>query len=83
MPRSGRTYDTSTIHSFLDRVLVDIGPDNFSGMKLLELEKLVRTYDSNNQLPAKTVLRAAIHSFRVARWPSTAPKRTADRFRRY
>ncbi len=78
-----RAYDTAQINALLDKVLADIGPDKFSQMKLLEAEKYVREYDKAHELPAKTVLRAVINSYRAAKWPACAPKRMADRFRRY
>lgn len=73
-------YTRRDIDPVLDRVLADTGEDKFCAMKLLELEKLVRTYDPHKLLPAKTVLRAAINAYRTERWPALAPKRV---FRRY
>ena len=80
--RARRPYDPTQITALLDKVLADIGADRFAQMKLLEAEKFVRGYDRANELPAKTVLRAAINAYRAAKWPACAPKRLNDRFRR-
>jgi hypothetical protein len=74
-------YDIGKIDSLLERVLAEIGPDCFSHLKLLELERLVRTYDPERKLPGKTVLRAAINRFRKSRWPESAPKHGTGRSR--
>lgn len=68
-------HDRAAIQTLLDKVLEDVGPVRFSGMRLLQLEKLVRTYQSN--LPGKTVLREVINSYRAAKWPHTQPSRTS------
>jgi hypothetical protein len=67
-------YDLRQVNETLDKVLAVIGSERFSSMRLLELEKVVRLHDTARALPAKTVLRAAINSYRTARWPGTAPK---------
>ena len=72
-------YNTSQISAALDQVLSEIGADRFSSMRLLELEKLVRTNDREGRLPGKTLLRATIHSYRSAKWPGTGPKPAASR----
>ncbi len=72
-------YDLSKVNETLDKVLDAIGADRFSAMRLLELEKLVRTYETSGDLPAKTLLRAAINKYRSAKWPSTAPRRAGSR----
>ena len=82
MPQHTRTYDRASIDAHLERLLAEIGPVQFSGMRLLHLEKLVRTNDHHGELPGKTLLREAINKFRAARWPATAPKKMSDRFRR-
>ena len=74
-------YSRAEISAVLERTLAEIGPEKFSGMRLLELEKLVRSRDASQRLPAKTLLREAINKFRTARWPNTAPRRLSDRFR--
>jgi len=79
-PKRQRRYDPNKIGPIFETVLADIGPEKFSGMRLLELERLVRGYDPNHELPAKTTLRAAINSFRTARWPGSAPKRATRRY---
>jgi hypothetical protein len=73
-------YNFARIDALLERVLAEVGPDRFAGMRLLELEKLVRSYNAEGRLPGKTVLRATIHKFRASRWPATAPKRSGTRF---
>jgi hypothetical protein len=67
------------LHRHLEKVLSDIGPERFSTMKLMELEKVVRSYDKGGELPGKTLLRDAIHKFRIPRWPATAPKEATRR----
>lgn len=74
MLRSKR-HDRAAIVALLDKVLAKIGAEQFSGMRLLELEKLIRTHDPH--LPGKTVLREIINSYRSAKWPHTAPKKVA------
>lgn len=74
-----RHYDMGRIHDFLSRVLAEIGPDRFSSLRLMELEKLIRTYDKNKELPGKTLLREAIHKFRAERWAGTAPRKVVGR----
>jgi hypothetical protein len=68
-------YDRSRIEAMLTQILAEIGAERFSGMKLLELEKMIRAREPSDALPARTQLRAAINSFRAARWPHAAPKR--------
>ena len=75
-----RSYDTAEINSLLDQMLAEVGPDYMSGMKLLAVEKHMRSSDHRGMLPGKTVLRAAINAYRTARWPACAPKRVSDRF---
>ena len=72
-------YDRKDIEKLLEKVLADIGPERFSGMKLLHLENLVRTYQPD--LPGKTLVREVINSFRSARWESCRPKKM-DRWTR-
>lgn len=66
------SHDRNTIEKLLEKVLAEIGADRFSTMRLLPLEKLVRTYDPN--LPGKTLLREVINGFRGSRWESCRPK---------
>ena len=77
--RQPARHDRVAISALLEKILTDIGPERFSGMRLMQLEKLVRTYDAG--LPGKTVLREVINTFRTARWPNTAPKKL-DRWTR-
>lgn len=74
-----RQYDLQRIHSLLETVLSDIGPERFSAMRIMELEKVIRSYDKGGELPGKTLLREAIHKFRTPRWPTTAPKKVFRR----
>jgi hypothetical protein len=74
-------YNREQISAVLEKTLTEIGPEKFSGMRLLELEKLIRSRNANQRLPGKTLLREAINKFRAARWSHTAPKRLSDRFR--
>ena len=80
--RSRPTIRRARVAEILEKVLTDIGPERFSGMKLLDLERTIRTYDLANELPGKTVLRELIHSFRRARWSGTEPKPVSPRLRR-
>ena len=72
-------YDRRQIEDFIGRLLAEMGPERFSAMRLLELEKFLRARDATAQLPAKRVLRAAINEFRISRWPHTAPRRFSPR----
>lgn len=81
VPSMAGKYDVKSIEALLERVHSEIGDDRFSSMRLMELEKVIRSYDKNKELPGKTLLRATIHSFRRARWPGVAPKPSGSRFR--
>lgn len=72
-------YDKAEIEALMQKVLADIGPDRFATLRLMELEQVVRASDPNQRLPGKTLLREAIHKFRMARWPGTAPKKFTGR----
>lgn len=74
-------YDVRKIEELLERVLGKMGPDQFSHMRLLDLEKLVRAHDSEKKLPGKTLLRATINRFRESRWPGSGPRRSGSRSR--
>lgn len=74
-------HDRAAILRHVEKLLEEIGPDEFSSLKLLKLEKMLRERDLGKELPGKTLLREVIHSFRVARWPATAPRKLNDRFR--
>jgi len=74
-------YDLKSIEDMLERVRSSIGDGEFSAMRIMELEKVVRSYDQAHELPGKTLLRASIHSFRKARWPGLAPKPSGSRYR--
>jgi hypothetical protein len=72
--------DRNAINTLLERVLSEMGTERFSGMRLLELERVVRASDPTHSLPGKTVLRDAINKFRAERWPATAPKKMIRRW---
>lgn len=76
-------YSRAEISGLLEKVLAEIGPAQFSSLRLMQLEKVVRSRDVERRLPGKTLLREVINQFRMARWPQTAPKRLNDRFRRF
>jgi hypothetical protein len=67
-----RSLNRVEIETLLTKVLDDIGPERFSSLRLLDLERLTRTY--NPDLGGKTVLREVINKFRSARWESCRPK---------
>lgn len=67
-------HDRAAIVLLLDRILSEIGAERFSGLRLLELEKVARAYDRD--LPGKTVLREVINAYRTAKWPHTQPKKS-------
>jgi hypothetical protein len=68
-------YSRDRIDATLARMLIELGPDQMSNMKLLELEKLVRDREKDAApLPGRTQLREAINNFRSKRWPHCAPK---------
>jgi hypothetical protein len=68
-------YSRGEISAVLEKTLADIGAEQFSGMRLMQLEKLIRSRDTSHRLPGKTLLREVINNFRTARWPQSAPKR--------
>lgn len=80
--QSAAKYDLQMINECLERVLKEIGEDEFSTARLLQLERIVRERCPNYVLPGKTVLRKAINDFRTARWEHCAPKKM-DRFRHW
>ena len=43
-----------------------------------ELEKLIREREAQTPLPSRSQFRAAIHEFRVKRWPAAAPRRRSE-----
>jgi hypothetical protein len=68
-------YDYQKIDALIDKVLQEIGPERFKIEGIQALEQRVRASEQTLPLPAKSQLRAAIHSFRKKRWPETAPRR--------
>ena len=77
-----KKYDSKPIQEFIERVRLKVGDDDFTTLRLIQLEKVIRTYDKERSLPGKTRLREEIHSFRKARWPALmAPKPSVSRFR--
>ncbi|MGA7308554.1 MAG: hypothetical protein WBX05_06345 [Pseudolabrys sp.] len=67
-------HNREEINALLQNTLAEIGPEKFSGMRLVVLEKLIRSRYASQRLPGKTILREIINSFRSARWPETAPR---------
>ena len=67
-------HDREEINALLQNTLAEIGPEKFSGMRLVMLEKLIRSRYASQRLPGKTILREIINNFRSARWPETAPR---------
>jgi hypothetical protein len=68
-------YDVTEIQAAIERVHQKIGDDRFSTMRLMELEKLIREMEKNNNLPGKTLLREVINRYRAKRWPAASPRR--------
>ncbi|MGC2116883.1 MAG: hypothetical protein WA656_20360 [Pseudolabrys sp.] len=67
-------HNREEINALLQNTLAEIGPEKFSGMRLVVLEKLIRSRYAIQRLPGKTILREIINNFRSARWPETAPR---------
>ncbi|MFZ2090841.1 MAG: hypothetical protein WAU99_03815 [Pseudolabrys sp.] len=67
-------HNREEINALLQNTLAEIGPEKFSGMRLVMLEKLIRSRYASQRLPGKTILREIINNFRSARWPETAPR---------
>ncbi|MGA8921089.1 MAG: hypothetical protein WB540_20340 [Pseudolabrys sp.] len=67
-------HNREEINALLQNTLAEIGPEKFSGMRLVVLEKLIRSRYESQRLPGKTILREIINNFRSARWPETAPR---------
>ncbi|MGA8749747.1 MAG: hypothetical protein WB563_13225 [Pseudolabrys sp.] len=67
-------HNREEINALLQNTLAEIGPEKFSGMRLVVLEKLIRSRYASQRLPGKTILREIINNFRSARWPETAPR---------
>jgi hypothetical protein len=68
-----RTFSREELDMLLDKVMNEIGTEQFSAMRLLEVERLVRSRFQTQRLPGKTLLRETINKFRTARWPQCAP----------
>jgi hypothetical protein len=68
-------YDVELIDIHIQDVHTQVGDGPFSSLGLMGLEALVRSYDQSGQLPGKTLLRHRLNVYRVARWPSLAPKK--------
>jgi hypothetical protein len=67
-------HNREEINALLQNTLAEIGPEKLSGMRLVVLEKLIRSRYASQRLPGKTILREIINNFRSARWPETAPR---------
>jgi hypothetical protein len=68
-------YDYNKISEVLQNTLEWLGEERFSKMRVTELEKIIREREGTTQLPSRSQFRAAIHEFRVKRWPQAAPRR--------
>jgi hypothetical protein len=67
-------YDYTKISEILQNTLEWLGEERFSKMRVTELEKVIREREAT-PLPSRSQFRAAIHEFRVKRWPEAAPRR--------
>ena len=68
-------YNYDKVTDVLNSALSWLGDERFSKMKVTELEKLIRDREKTTALPGRSQFRAAIHAFRVKRWPDAAPRR--------
>ncbi|KRQ99309.1 hypothetical protein [Bradyrhizobium valentinum] len=68
-------YDYTKISQVLERTLEWLGEERFSKMRVTELEKMIRERETTTPLPSRSQFRAAIHDFRVKRWPEAVPRR--------
>jgi hypothetical protein len=68
-------YDYTKISEILQNTLEWLGEERFSKMRVTELEKLIREREAATPLPSRSQFRAAIHEFRLKRWPEAAPRR--------
>jgi hypothetical protein len=68
-------YDYSKVTDVLQKTLEWLGEERFSTIKVTELEKMIRERETETPLPSRSQFRAAIHEFRVKRWPNAAPSR--------
>ena len=60
-------HNREEINALLQNTLAEIGPEKFSGMRLVVLEKLIRSRYASQRLPGNTILREIINNFRSAR----------------
>jgi hypothetical protein len=68
-------YDYSKVSQVLQNTLDWLGEERFSKMRVTELEKVIRERETTTPLPSRSQFRAAIHEFRLKRWPQAAPRR--------
>jgi hypothetical protein len=68
-------YDYDRVSEVLENTLQWMGEERFSKMRVTELEKMIRERETTTPLPSRSQFRAAIHEFRVKRWPDAAPRR--------
>lgn len=68
-------YDYSKVTEILESTLQWLGEESFSKMRVTALEKMIRERETTIPLPSRSQFRAAIHDFRVKRWPEAAPRR--------
>ena len=48
-------HNREEINALLQNKLAEIGPEKFSGMRLVVLEKLIRSRYASQRLPGKTI----------------------------
>lgn len=70
-------YDYSKVIEVLESTRQWLGDEQFSTIRVTELEKMIRERETSTPLPSRSQFRAAIHEFRVKRWPNAAPRRRA------
>lgn len=68
-------YDYTKVSAVLENTLQWMGEERFSKMRVTELEKAIRERGTTKPLPSRSQFRAAIHDFRMKRWPEAAPRR--------
>lgn len=68
-------YDATLIDAHIQRVHGEVGDHPFTSLGIMALEALMRAHDPNDKLPGRTLLRERLNAFRMARWPTLAPKK--------
>lgn len=68
-------YDYKKLTQVFQSTLDWLGEERFSTLPVTQLEKMIREREAETPLPSRSQFRAALHGFRVKRWPHTAPRR--------